>query len=245
MACERYRGALTAVAAGEPATAYAEAHLASCEACRAELHALRRALAVADAEMADLAAAEPSPGLAARIRQAVDVSETGGPALTEGPWLALRFGWLWPAMAAAATLLVALAVVLGRGTGPTPEPRVAADLARPRPAETPVAVHPREPVIPRDSGLASPEGSAGTADPSSPGTDVAPRDDRSPEPEVLVPPGETEALLRFAADVRPRVVSSDSLLVADISRPLTEPKGVDIQPLVIVPLDPAEPSGTD
>ena len=70
MACERYRDALTDVAAGEPATAAVEAHLASCEACRAELHALRRTLAVADAEMAGLASAEPSPGLAARIRQA-------------------------------------------------------------------------------------------------------------------------------------------------------------------------------
>jgi hypothetical protein len=234
MACGRYRDALTDVAAGEPATAAVEAHLAACEACRAELHALRRTLAVADAEMAGLASAEPSPGLAARIRRAA--------AQPSPEW---RFGWLWPAVAAAATLLAALAVVLARGTGPTPEPRVAVDLVRPRPIETPAAVRPREPVIPRGSGLASPEGSAGTADPSSPGKDVAPRDDRAPEPEVLVPPGEGEALLRFAADVRPRVVSSDSLLVADMSGPLTEPKGVEIQPLVIVPLDPTEPSGTD
>ena len=70
MACERYRDALTEVAVGEAATAVVEAHLASCEACRAELLALRRALAVADAEMADLAFAEPSPRLVARIRQA-------------------------------------------------------------------------------------------------------------------------------------------------------------------------------
>ena len=49
MACERYRDALTDVAAGEAATVAVEGHLVSCEACRAELLVLRRALAVADA----------------------------------------------------------------------------------------------------------------------------------------------------------------------------------------------------
>ena len=62
---------------------------------------------------------------------------------------------------------------------------------------------------------------------------------------MLVPAGEAEALLRFAAHLQTRVVSPDSLLVADLSAPLAEPKGVEIQPLEIVPLDPAEASGTD
>ncbi|HYN01720.1 MAG TPA: hypothetical protein VE359_04685 [Vicinamibacteria bacterium] len=241
MACERYRDALTDVAAGEPATAAVEAHLASCEACRAELLALRRTLAVADAEMAELASADPSPGLSARIRQAA--------AQPSSEW---RLGWLWPAVAAAATLLVALAMVLGRGTGPTPEPRVAVDAAHSQPTgEAPVAQPLDEDAAPADE-----QAFAGAFQEKEPTpqivaqrgprfTRVGTRDDRPPEPEVLVPPGETEALLRFAAGVRPRVVSSDSLLVADMSGPLTEPKGVEIQPLVVVPLDPAEPSGTD
>lgn len=246
MACERFRNALADVAAGEPATAAVDAHLATCEACRDELLALRRALAVVDAGMAELASAEPSPGLAARIRQAVDASEPGGSARREWPWLALRLGWPWPAVAVAATLLVAAAVVIGRGQAPAPGPRVAGELPHaPTTASAPVVEPSREPVIPRGCGLTGPEGSAGTAEPSSPGRDVAPRDDKPPEPEVLVPPGEGEVLLRFAAHVRPRVVSSDSLLVADMSGPLAEPKGVEIQPLVIAPLDPAEPSGTD
>ncbi len=137
MACERFRDALTDVAAGAPAPADVEAHLASCEACRAELAALRRALAVADAEMAGLLAAEPSPELAVRIRQAVAEAE---------PSPAWRFGWVWPATAAAATLLVALAVWVGRGPSPSPEPRVAVDG--------------KGPVIPRDLRLPGPEGSA-------------------------------------------------------------------------------------
>jgi hypothetical protein len=65
------------------------------------------------------------------------------------------------------------------------------------------------------------------------------------EPEVLVPPGEVEALLRFAEHLQRRSVPTDSLLVADLSVPLPEPKALEIAPLEIVPLDPAETSGTD
>ena len=62
MPCERYRDALTDVAAGLAASPDGlEAHLASCEACREELQALRQALAMADVEMAGLLATEPTP----------------------------------------------------------------------------------------------------------------------------------------------------------------------------------------
>jgi hypothetical protein len=96
---------------------------------------------LADAEMAELLSAEPSPELKARIRQAVAGAE---------PSPAWRFGWLWPTMAALATLLVALAVWVERT--PTPEPRVAVDEREPRPAATASVPGPvREPAIPRDS----------------------------------------------------------------------------------------------
>jgi len=123
------------MAADAPAPAGVESHLASCEACREELAALRQALALADAEMAGLLSAEPSPDLAACIRQAVAEHE---------PSPLWRFGWLWPTTAAAATLMVALAVWTGRGTSRSPEPRVALDA----------------PVIPRDSVSPGPEGPA-------------------------------------------------------------------------------------
>jgi len=232
------------VAAGAPAPAPVEAHLAACEACRAELAELRRALAVADAEVATLVAAEPSPGLAARIRHAVAEAEPSS------PW---RFGWLWPATAAATTLLVALAVWVGRGPSPSPEARVAVDG--------------KGPVIPRDLRLPGPEGSAIPSDPSSPGSNRAPRDDRAPavgdrrslpraraatvgvprddSPEVLVPPGEAEALLRFVALVhRERLAPAVLVAAGQPSLDLAELTPIDIKPLEIVPLDPAESSGT-
>jgi hypothetical protein len=236
MACERHREALADVAAGGPALAFVGAHLASCEGCRAELATLRQALSVADAEMAGLVAAVPSAGLAARIRQAVAEAE---------PSPARRFGWLWPAAAAAATLLVALAVWVGRA--PLPETHVVVKAPGP------------SPVTPRDIRPLGPERSAIPAGESSSVPGVAPARGDEPrarahahgrqatpqEPEVLVPPGEGEALLRFAAHLQGRTVAPDSLLVADLSAPLPEAKAIEIRSLEIIPLDPAETPGTD
>jgi hypothetical protein len=241
MACERYRDALSDVAAGEPATPAVEGHLASCEACRAELHALRRTLAVADAEMAGLASAEPSPGLAARIRQAAAEAKASGSALDRRPSPAWRLGWLWPVMAAAAALLVALAVVQGRGTRETPDARVAVDAEPPGeeapPADEPASTEafpgkrPTPQIVPR-------------ADPRF--RRVGTRDDGPSEPEVLVPPGEGEALLRFVALVHRDGVSPAQLASAgQDSVELAEPSPIEIAPLTIVPLDPAEIAGTD
>jgi len=221
MACDRYREALADVAAGAPVPAAVEAHLASCEACRMEVEELRQALSLVDGEMAGLLAAEPSPELAVRIRQAV-AEPDAAPA-----W---RFGWLWPAAAVAATVAVALAVWPGRGLPPSPPavPEALTEPARPEPATLTAEVK-------------TPVGSP--TDPPSLRRPRAPRAEVFPE--VLVPPGEAEALLRFAAHLQTRTVSPDSLLVADLSAALPEPKGVEIQPLEIVPLDPAEASGTD
>ena len=256
MACERYREALADVAAGAPAPAGVESHLAACEACREELAGLRRALALADAELTGMLSAEPSPELAARIRQAV-----AEPAPSPG-W---RFGWLWPATAAAATLLVALAVWQARG--PSPLPRVALAPGLSHPAPSPViprdSVSPgpegsAESVVPRVASRPAPEGSTGPAGPSR--VDVAARargdgaPDRSrsagrrtiaPEPKAFVPSGEGEALLRLVALVhRERLSPAGLAAVGPPSADLPEPVALEINPLEIVPLDPAETSGT-
>ncbi len=241
MPCERYRDALTDVAAGLAASPGVEAHLGSCEACREELQGLRQALAMADAELAGLLAAEPTPELAARIRPG-----GGG----DGAFVAL------------ALRLAVARHGRGRPAARGPRPRDEPPHCRPhRRPEWSVESHQQEPAAsPRatqavDQPLAPPAAAR-----SVPGVDgkglVTPRSaDRIgrrgvsrpavSQPEVLVPTSEAEALLRFAAHVQTRAVSPDSLLVADLSAPLPEPKGVEIEPLVIVPLDPAETSGTD
>jgi anti-sigma factor RsiW len=243
MACRGYREALANVAAGGPPSASVEAHLASCERCRTRLARLRQALSAADAEMAGLVAAEPSPGLATRIRQAVAIAKPSP------PW---PFGWLWPAAAATATVTVALAVWAGRPVTPSGiglsaglSSRGAPGVSRAEGAAVPptrTAAAPRTTVAPRSAGpVQRPEARRASASLRTRQVGV-PRDDRL---EVLVPPGEAEALLQFAAHLQDRSVAPDSLLVADLSAPLPEPKAIEIQSLEIVPLDPAETPGMD
>jgi hypothetical protein len=65
------------------------------------------------------------------------------------------------------------------------------------------------------------------------------------EPEVLVPTGEAEALLRLAALVRRERLTPAVLGAAGQPSPdLAEIRPIDVKPLEIVPLDPAESSGT-
>jgi len=72
----------------------------------------------------------------------------------------------------------------------------------------------------------------------------------TPQAEVLVPPGEAEALVRLVARLQRERVAPPVMGVAgqpspDLSVPDSiEVPSVDIQPLEIVPLDPAESSGT-
>lgn len=221
MACERYREALSDLAAGTPATGELEAHLAACASCRGELAALRRALAAVDAEMA-LLLAEPSPALAARIRATVAESADAEPG-----W---RLGWRLPLGAAALAVLLATVIVARRGPPPVPV-RSVTDRAATR--ELPAAAPAPESVIPTPGPRTQPVASVARA----PSPD---RREGAREPEVLVPAGEAEALERLAANLRRRSVKPDSLLVADLSTPLAEPTLREIRPLEIVPLDPAE-----
>jgi hypothetical protein len=229
------------VAAGEPAPVALEIHLASCQACRAELRTLRRALAVADAEMAALASVDPSPELVARIRHAAAEAEVGGSALHGRPSSSWRFGWLWPAMAAAATLLVALVVVTARTR--SPEPRVARGVVRPQPtARAPVAQPSGEPAVP---GVRETNRAEGQSIRRPTGAPRGHKASLPPEPEVLVPPGESEALLRFVSIVHRQRLAPTALAAAgQPSADLAELASIDIKPLEIVPLDQAGTSGT-
>ena len=232
MACERYREALTGLAAGGLASDGLEAHLAGCEDCRLELAALRRALDAVDADLRELVATEPSPALAVHIRQAA--AEVGA------GW---RPAFTLQALAAAA-VLAALTFVLLRGheTGPSP----VAALTPPSPAA---------------SGTPLPAAVALPAATARPAASPRPREQRVPstastrraaahEPEVLVPPGEGEALLRLVALVNRQRVAPPGLRAAGQASPdLAEPpaidvRSVDIKPLEIVPLDAAETPGT-
>jgi anti-sigma factor RsiW len=223
MACERYEDALSEAAAGAPPAAELESHLASCARCRENLEELRRTLALVDSDLRQLVAVEPSPALAARIRRAA-----AEPEAPQRPGF-----WLWPAVAAAG-LLVVLAVTLGRR--PSAERAVAQEARPPQPIGATSSPRVAEPaVIP--SAPPPPVAARGRA--------LAGHREAAAEPEVLVPPGETEALLRLVARMDRDKVAPPVLVSVDRPSPeLAELRSIDITPLEIVPLDPAESSGT-
>jgi hypothetical protein len=239
MACERYQDALSDVAAGASAPAELEAHLASCAACRGELDALGQALAMTDAVLARLHDEQPSPDLPARIRKAVAASE-------EAPSRKLALPW-GSALAAAAVLAIGLAVVVRTERGgelvtvapsASPgEPAGAPHSANGAPAMTPTAA------ATRAAGATLP---AGHTEPLPVRPAAAVRRSEPAGAEVLVLAGEADALLRLVALVHqqriaaPPVLASSNVPATD----LLEPPAIEIRPLEIVPLDPAEPSGT-
>lgn len=229
MACERYEDALTETAAGAPPAAGLELHLAGCARCREELEELRRTLALVDSDLRQLVAVEPSPELAVRIRRAAAEAE---------PQTTSRPVWLWPALAAAAALMLAVAIVTRREpTQPsvtTIEGRAQDATPTPGPARTTASVPVPAPVA---AAHAVARDHARAADARRP---VAPS-----EPEIIVPPGGAEALVRLLARLdRDKLVPP---VLASVDRPspdLAELRSIDIPPLEIVPLDPAEDRGT-
>jgi len=73
---------------------------------------------------------------------------------------------------------------------------------------------------------------------------VSPGHARPSAPEVLVPAGEREALMRFVALVHREGLQPSALSAAGTpSADLDEPAPIEIQPLEIVPLDPATAEG--
>jgi hypothetical protein len=239
MACERYEDALKQLAAGaaptvEPPRLGAprvepelESHLAGCARCREELDTLRRTLALVDSELRQLVAADPSPELAVRIRRAAAQAPVGR-----------RPAWLWPALAAAAVLLLAFVLLTPRETPPSAVATI----------ESRVPAIPTTPEPPRGIPFA-PEGPRVGAARPVPRDHARAAESRRPvapsEPEIIVPRGEAEALLRLVARLDRDKLAPPVLASVDRPSPeLAELRSIDITPLEIVPLDPAESSGT-
>jgi putative zinc finger protein len=239
MACERYREALTDFAAGGLLPAELEAHLETCAACREELALSRRALETVDADLRQLAAVEPSRDLAARIRlAAAELAAAEEVANAWHPAFALR-------ALAVGVLVAVLAFVLFRGRAPSP---ASVATVSPRPPQTEAMPRssppaPEAPAASRSTVSARPM--EGVRRPLPPARPALP-----PEPEVLVPPGQLEALERLAALVNRQRVASPSLAAVEQGSPELVPprpievRSVEITPLAIVPSESADDSET-
>ena len=228
MDCGRYKESLTDAAVGAlPSRRQAElaAHLEGCGECRAALDAERRLLAAIDRAVAASLAAEPSPQFAARVR--LRLAEESRPARA---WLS----WWIPVAAGALAVLAVVAVWLARRQPAAPG---IAESARTIAGQPPPAAE-----APALAGKAAPgtRSSLPIERPARPRGGVPVR--RNVQPvvtgaaglEVLVPPGQREAVLQLYEAVRRGRMDLASLFAQPA--PL-EPEQINIAPLQVDTLD--------
>jgi len=251
MACERYLDALSDVAAGEAPSPEFEKHLEACDACRAELAALRQALARVDGELTGLLSAEPSASLLPRVRAAVEADRSPHPAR----WLGSP---VWLAVAATVLVAAVLSVFVGeQPSTPTTSRAVESSTGARSAAARPAGESQGRPVdssSPVSSSIAGPGASGGESAErvARGGRAAAPLRPPKARPvvtmpaEVLVPAEEAEALVRLAGVLVEGRVGVGELMTASTgpSRPLAEPALIEIRPLEIVPTEPSGSSGT-
>jgi hypothetical protein len=226
MVCKRYSDALSDVAAGAPPPAALDLHLAACGHCRGELAALQKALATAGHVLGYLAAVEPPAGFAQRIRAAA-IRDAAPPVRANA--------WLWPACAAASALVIAIVLFVA-----VQPPRVAAELVenpQPMPASTATT---RTPSVDSGSGAHEVASVAPALRPERHYTRLA-----APEPPILVPPGQSAALMAFVASLSPdEPVADTPASDAEPAPALATLAPITIRPIEIVPLDPPAHLGT-
>lgn len=224
MACERNKkGLMAAALGGVPANRRAEldAHLRECADCRAEFERQRELLAAIDRGVAASVAAEPSPDLAARIRER----------LREAPAASWFSGWI-PAAVGTLAVFVFVAIWMAR------RPPVVPGNPAPVISEAPPTVQP----APR------PQSPAETSSPTKTFAAVArpaPQQHREiareaaahdSMPEVLVPRGQEAALMRLYTLLQRDHGLAASLAADEQSQSIVPPE-LKIDPLVVAPLE--------
>lgn len=235
MSCERYRSWMTSAAADElPENRRTELenHARECAACRQELQRVRALLAAIDLGVTAQSAAAPSPRLIELVRRRIrDEAPVA-------PWWKAR--WV-PAVACAAVLIVAASAwTLWPRTGARNELTASSVVSSPtqavRLAAAATTAKPKITAQGRGSMVTSMVALARPARRLN-----ARRIDRqraAPEvpevPEVIVEPGQMEAVMRFAQELNSRQIDGAKLL-ADL-------KAAD-QPLKIKPLETPELAG--
>lgn len=217
MDCRRFSEKLVdaALEPGDVRDAGLAAHLEACADCQREFAAQRRLAQAIDRGLAAAVSAEPSPAFAAGVR--ARLAEESAP---RASWFS---GWV-PVAAGALAVLVLIVTWFARREGPEPVPGAQRDMAS-------LTVQP-------PMGTTT-KGNVAAMDPAQPPRKLrplptnrmaAPRTARHREPEVIVPTGQREAVLRFYA----AVISGRT----DASWALEEMKPLEVTRLKIPPLEP-------
>jgi hypothetical protein len=228
MACERYKVSLADAALGElerVPEAELRAHLENCAACRTAFDAERRLVAAIDWGVAASVAAEPSPELAARVRQRIEAVR-----VPARPWFAGSWIGRWvPAAAGALVVLALVTMWLARREPARPgKPESAKNVPSQHHSQSGAGV-PGESVTPRVLPVQPVGSAAGSRRPHIVRKVVL----KAAEAEVLVPPGQREAILRLYEAVRSGRADAASLLA---ERGSLEPVALKIAPLEVAAL---------
>ena len=234
--CARFRESMLDAASGAPPgslRADFDAHARDCAACREEFQRVQALLRSIDDGVRTSLAVEPSPQLVARVRQQLAAQSAPAPAWwSRNAWIAAA-----GACAALATLLLVARTLhrfdqphVGHAASPvavflTPSRSPMATSRRPV-VESARTIPPRKSA--RHSSLRTPRPSA-------------------PEPQVIVEPGQMQAILQLVAAEQRGQIDGAKLLAGE--KKAVAP--LEIQPLTIAPLqiatlkDESEPSASD
>ena len=224
MDCRRFSEKLAdaALEPGKVRNVGLAAHLETCATCQRELEAQRRLAQAVDLGLTAAVSAEPSPAFATGVRARLAAEPA-----PRGSWFT---GWV-PVAAGALAVLVLMVIWFARQEGQEPVPGPHQEVSR-------EAAH--QPVIESDKAhVAAARGEMPVRQnrESRPKGAPAVRAARIREPEVIVPPGQREAVLRFYTVLWSGRVELSALLV--------KPGPLEIAELKIMPLEvPELPSGS-
>ena len=244
LTCEKYGEWIKEAALGEVSPRRERellAHAGECDACREAYQRAREVAALVDRGVESLVTGQPSPEFAARLRARIAEEEP-----------ASRFAWLtWRPVAAGLVAAAALAVF---GLFLLPRHRTLPAKSG-QPVPTVASTVPPGPHAPgvasanatqRNHGYSTAvrrHSRAQLVAQQRRGIRLAPS---SADPEVLVPPGQLEAVMQLAADIRSGRIDGKEFLAEqaqvqrDMQKPIDIPR-IDIRPIEIAPL-PTKPA---
>ncbi|HUK30510.1 MAG TPA: hypothetical protein VLV89_05300 [Candidatus Acidoferrum sp.] len=257
MACERYESRLTDEVLAPGDDAELTSHLGGCAQCRAELARQSELQSRIAGSIAAMVADEPSPALLSRVRLRADAIDAI--VAEDSASRALWVGWTISGVAVAALAGFAIffasrALLRQSGSGPqpvqtavgTPSPQTSATNSSPQ-SSAPEARNVLPPAPVSSAAVKRSSAQGGTARRKMPRSTPAPQlsvartapapaalPTAAPGFNVIIPPGQREAVLRLVAAMKTGRVNAAGLLSPSEQQQMTP---IEIAPLKITLLD--------